>query len=319
MVRLWVRLMIVGLMLWAAAGRPALAQQDNDAEADADFNPKVQAVQEKVAQFVPQVNNDQVDQWVFGRFGGAAGARTKLDSALTLKIDELERLCGLSETQKKKLLLAGKGDIKRYFDKVEELKRKAAVGQNGMNQNIWQDLQPLQAELNTGLFGEESLYTKMVRRTLNDDQIAHFESQLRERKQARYQSTVEWFVMHVDRALGLSDLQRQQFVSVLVTETPPPSLFGRADYTYLMLQSAKLPEAKIKPIFDTAQWRLLSRQFNQARMMEQWLRQTQVIAGGGDQGGRGAVVERRVLIRAAPLMPAAKAVVQQPAEKKEQE
>jgi hypothetical protein len=317
MIRVWVRLITVGLMLWAAGGRPVRAQQDDDAEAD--FNPKVQAVQEKVAQFVPQVNNDQVDQWIFGRFGGAPGARTKLDSALTLKIDELERLCGLSEGQKKKLLLAGKGDIKRFFDKVEDLKRKAAIGQNGMNQNVWQDLQPLQAELNTGLFGEDSLYTKMVRRTLNDGQMAHFERQLRERRQARYQSTVEWFVMHVDKALGLSEAQRQQFVSVLVTETPPPNVFGRADYTYLMLQSAKLPEPKIKPIFDTAQWRLLSRQFNQARMMEQWLRQTQVIAGGADQLGNGGAVQPRVFIQAAPLMPALKAVVRQPAAKKVQE
>ncbi len=316
MVRFWVRLIVVALVLWAAWGRPVRAQQDDEAEAD--FNPKVRAAQEPVAQLVPQVNNDQVDNWIFGRFGGATGARTKLDSALTLKIDELERLCGLSEGQKKKLLLAGKGDIKRFFNKVEDLKRKAGSGQNGMNQNIWQDLQPLQAELNTGLFGEESLYTKMVRRTLNDDQMAHFERQLRERRQARHQSTVEWFVMHVDKALGLTDAQRQQFVSVLVTETPPPNVFGRADYTYLMLQSAKLPEPKIKPIFDAAQWRLLSRQFNQARMMEQWLRQTQVIAGGAGQGRNGAAVQPRLFIQAAPLMPAVKAVVQQPAAKKGQ-
>ncbi len=32
-----------------------------------------------------------------------------------------------------------------------------------------------------------------------------------------------------------------------------------------------MPEEKLRPIFDVPQWRLLSRQFAQARGMEQWL------------------------------------------------
>ncbi len=91
---------------------------------------------------------------------------------------------------------------------------------------------------------------------------------------------------------------------MLVTETPPPPVFGRADYTYLMFQAAKLPEAKVKPIFDAAQWRLLSRQFNNAQMMEQWLRQNQLIAGGVKGAANNAVA----IQPAAALVPAALAV-----------
>jgi hypothetical protein len=70
----------------------------------------------------------------------------------------------------------------------------------------------------------------------------------------------------------LTDDQRRRFVELLVSEARPPRRFGQGDYWYLMLQTAQLPEATIKPIFDAPQWRLLSRQFIQARGMEQWLK-----------------------------------------------
>ena len=224
-----------------------------------------------------RANFDQMDQWVFGRFGGSGGARNKLDSSLLLRIEDLERACGITEAQKKKLRLAGRGDIKRFFDKVEELKRKFQQGQNDPNANIWQEIQPLQVELNTGLFGDDSIYAKTIRRTLTGDQAARFESLSRERNSFRFRATVEWFVVHLDKGLGLTDDQRQRFVELLVNEARPPRKFGQGDYWYLMLQTARLPEPKLKPIFDAPQWRLLSRQFVQARGMEQWLKTNGVL------------------------------------------
>jgi hypothetical protein len=237
----------------------------------------------------PTVNADQVDQWVFNRFGGPVGARTKLDSLLALRIDEVDRLCGLTDVQKQKLHLAGRGDVKRFFDRVEESKRKFASGQAGLNPNVWQELQPLQGELNAGLFGEESLYAKMVKRILTAEQSARYDGLLRERRLARYRATIERFVAQVDKALGLTESQRRRYVEVLLSDTPPPRTFGLGDYWYLMLQSAALPEGKLKPIFDVPQWRLLSRQLQQARGMEPWLRQNNVLPDNGTKRTGGAV------------------------------
>ena len=50
-----------------------------------------------------------------------------------------------------------------------------------------------------------------------------------------------------------------------MSETPAQAKYGQADYWYLMYQMTRLPEAKIKAILDEPQWRLLSRQFMQAR------------------------------------------------------
>jgi hypothetical protein len=143
--------------------------------------------------------------------------------------------------------------------------------------NIWQAIQPLQIEINTGLFGDDSIYSKTIRRTLTGDQAARFESLVRERRLVRFRATVEWFVVHLDKGLGLTERQRQQFVEVLVTEAPPPGKFGQGDYWYLMLQTARMPESKIKPIFDAPQWRLLSRQFGQARGMEPWMKANGIV------------------------------------------
>ena len=137
-----------------------------------------------------------------------------------LRIDDLERTCGITEAQKNKLRLAGRGDIKRFFDKVEALKRKFQQGQNDPNANIWQEIQPLQVELNAGLFGDDSIYAKTIRRTLSPEQAARFESLSRERTTSRFRATVEWFVAHLDKGLGLTDSQRQRFVELLVNETP---------------------------------------------------------------------------------------------------
>ena len=239
-----------------------------------------------------------MDQWVFGRLGGSAGARNKLDSSLLLRIEDLARTCNITEAQKNKLRLAGRGDIKRFYDQVEVIKRKFQQTQNDPNMNIWQEIQPLQIELNTGLFGDDSLYAKTIRRTLSPEQSARFESLSRERMAIRFRATVEWFVTHLDKGLGLTDDDRQRFVELLVNEARPPRKFGQGDYWYLMLQTARLPEAKLKLIFDAPQWRLLSRQFAQARSMAPRLRATGVLVEDDAEGEKAAGA-----IRVIPAMP----------------
>jgi hypothetical protein len=297
-VRIQVRLLLVGLVLAVVgSNRVARAQIDDDLVEENE-----QPVNAMAGLVQPGVNGDQIDQWVFGRFGGSGGARNKLDSSLSLRIDDLERTCGLTEFQKKKLRLAGRGDIKRFFDHVEDLKRKYAQGQNVAGANVWQEVQPLQVEINSGFFGDDSIYAKTIRRTLSGDQAARFESMMRERKLVRHRSTVEWFVVHLDKGLGLTDDQRRRFVDLLVSEARPPRRFGHGDYWYLMLQTAEVPEAKIKPIFDAPQWRLLSRQFIQARGMEQWLKANGILPDDEKDGEKAATLDA---VPAIPLMRAA--------------
>ncbi len=54
------------------------------------------------------------------------------------------------------------------------------------------------------------------------------------------------------------------------------------------------------PIFDAPQWRLLSRQFAQARGMEQWLKTTGVLADDEKDGESTAMG----IVPGSPLLPA---------------
>ena len=63
-----------------------------------------------------EMNEANFDQWVFQNNGKAKQAREKINVRLKLQLDELNRICQLTDTQKQKLTLAASSDIKRFFD-----------------------------------------------------------------------------------------------------------------------------------------------------------------------------------------------------------
>ncbi len=288
------RVLVVISFLLPIAAAPAAFGQDDDVVDDAIAAPP--AVMPP--QMLPQVqfNPEQIDQWVFNRWGGASATKSRLEADLALRIDDLGRACSITEVQKKKLKLAGSGDIKRYYDRVDDLKRKYASSRNqaNFNNNIWAEMQPLQVELNNGVFTEDSIFVKTVKSTLSAEQAERYADLSKRRAALRRQATVELFVVQIDKALGLSDLARGRMVELLLSETPPPGKYGQADYWYLMYQMSRLPESKVKAILDEPQWRILSRQFIQARGMAPWLRSNGLLALGEPQPTVGNAVPMRV-------------------------
>ena len=186
------------------------------------------------------------------------------------------RRSALSDSQKKKLTLAGRGDIKRFFDKVAEKKRKFDLLKNDQQRigEIFQEIQPLQNTFNAGIFGDGSFYSKTVKNTLNQEQAERYAKVLRDRDLFRYRARVVTWWSRCSTTPSVSAPQgAKEFVKLLLDETTPPKHFGQYDTQVVLLQAAKLPEGKIKPIFDDAQWRILSRQLNQAKGMEVFLKQ----------------------------------------------
>jgi hypothetical protein len=216
---------------------------------------------------------DNFDQWVFGGGRNAQQGRQRLKSQVALQVEALDSICGLSDKQKAKLRLAASGDMKRFYDDVDVVRQqflKVRRDQNAFNQ-IWQDIQPLQTRVNSGLFGEDSLLHKIAKRTLDAQQRAKYEEADLERRKFRYEAKVAVVLAMLESGVPLRDEQRQRFLKVLVEETQPPKKFGQYDYYVVMHQAAKVPEGKLKPIFDDAQWRALRQQFRQARGMEAFL------------------------------------------------
>ncbi len=234
---------------------------------------------------VAAANNDfnmdesNFDQWVFQGSGNAAAGKTRLESQLKLKIDELARVCDLTAEQQKKLTLAARGDMKRFFDDVEAVRKKFLAVRKDQNafQTIWQEIGPLQQKLSAGLFGEASLFGKSLRKTLTDEQQAQYRVVVEERRRFRYRATIEASLITLSNTVTLRSEQHEALLKLLVEETQPPHIFGQYDNYLVLYRLAQLPIKKVKPLFDARQWKLLAPQLNQGRSMEAHLAQIGVI------------------------------------------
>lgn len=226
-----------------------------------------------------EIQENQFDGWIFQNLQTVAAARAKLNQMLTLKIDDVDRACQLTETQRKKLFLAGRGDVLAFLDQVEVVRKKFLLVRKDQQKfnEIWQDISPLQMRFQAGLYGDDSLYQKTLRNMLKGEQLSKFSAIDDERRKFQYRAKVELVVAMLENALPMRDEQRQKLITLILDETKPPRSYGQQDYYVVMWNISKVPEAKLKPMFDEAEWKIMNQQFQQVRGLEQWLKQSGVI------------------------------------------
>jgi hypothetical protein len=239
-----------------------------------DWDARPKAAQPGVGQGnVVAMPQRDFDQWVFGGMNRAQ-VEQRLDSQLAMQVDAAATACGLSDAQQTKLRLAGRADIKEYFDTVERAREKFRdVGQDQQKlQQMWQEIAPLQTKARVAFFDDTSLLQKALKRTLDDRQSALYEQQERERRKFRYEAKIELVVAMLESRMPFRAEQRQKFTKLLLDETKPPQKFGQQDYYVVLYQAGKLDEQKLKSIFDETQWKPLKQALDQARQMERFLK-----------------------------------------------
>jgi hypothetical protein len=123
---------------------------------------------------------DWLEQVLFGQAESAL-VRSDLETSLAREVERLDEICALSAVQKQKLLLAGRGDIKRQFERIDEMKQKArSVSVDEANVQKLVDLQNTLLQeatawrtgLKAGQFGDNTLFAKALRKVLTPEQIA---------------------------------------------------------------------------------------------------------------------------------------------------
>jgi hypothetical protein len=128
-----------------------------------------------------------LDQLVFGNGQNAENGRRRLDALLNQKIIAVDQFCQLTENQKQKLQLAGRGDIKRFTDRVESLRPAfqqvhVIVDENDAREvSTWAgklawDTKTLRSTLGLGLFEDGSLFAKTLRSSVAADQFAAYDA-----------------------------------------------------------------------------------------------------------------------------------------------
>lgn len=217
-----------------------------------------------------------IDQWVLG--GTLAGqTREALESQLGLHVQSVDRACGLSADQRRKLELAGHGDVKTVLAGVDELKKKYQGAQFNPNDQkfhqVIQEIQPLRLRVEGGLFGEGSIYQKVLKRTLNPEQSARYQEEERKRRRFQYEAKIALTLARMESMVPLDDDQRQKLTRLLLEETEPPKKFGQYDHYAVLHQMGTLNEARLRPILHDSQWKAMQRALSQGRQMGSFLRQ----------------------------------------------
>jgi len=206
-------------------------------------------------------------------------------------------------------LLAGRGDIKRFFDHLGKIKIKAGPAPitDVQFQTIWREIQSLQAEYHAGIFGQGSIFAKTIKTTLGPEQIALHENIVRDRIVYRYWARVDVAMERLNNLVGFTQDQHERLVKLLAAETRPPKSLGNNEYWAVLYLLSTLPEAKVKPIFDDVQYRYLKRHLDAARGLGgAWLKQTGFVpddakANAADEG---PVQNRPIRIQMVPMAPA---------------
>jgi hypothetical protein len=231
----------------------------------------------------------QFDQWVFQQDQNAAGARKRLEAFLTLQVEEIDRACALTDAQKQKVQLTGRGDIARFFSRYEEMRQKFLrlnPDQERFMQEMWQEIRPLQMTLQTGLFQDDSLLFKSLHHTLTPEQLTRYETVARERRQLYHRANVELAVAMLEQTMPLRDAQRRGLIDLLVKETRPARKTGIYDFYVAVLRLGRMPEEKLKPLFDATQWKAVRRLVEQYRGVEPFLRQNGFMPDEDDEADR---------------------------------
>jgi hypothetical protein len=116
------------------------------------------------------LERENFDRWIFGEGIDEQGRRTKLQSILREKIDRVMKDRDIHGAQLQKLRLAGSGDIKRFFDRVEERRPEFEVARKNFNAGrmVLRELEPLSMEFQNGPFGDDSFFAKTLKK-IDDD------------------------------------------------------------------------------------------------------------------------------------------------------
>jgi hypothetical protein len=189
--------------------------------------------------------------------------RGRLNDQLALKLDWVEATCKTSEAQRKKLQIAGRGDIKRFLDEMREMKRRYRQVKGNLVEfgKMRQQLAAIQSSSGAEIFGESSLLSKMLRMTLSAEQLVAIKRGEAEARAFASRAAVEQAVQFCDVAVGLKDEQRRKLTELLVHETremKPEEPAGLPAQFSMVLVTAKSSHAKFKAIFDERQWRAMS-------------------------------------------------------------
>lgn len=266
----WTRCLIIVLSCFLC---PTLVSAQDDEDED---EPPPQNAQQK-ARLIQQQQQQKIGPEYFDQviFSGTTerGARDKLNLLLIVRVDDIDRVAGLKPDQSQKLRLAGQMDVKRLFDQLDAARRQFDLERVDPQKSLQarRNLQPFRRLVSDQVFEKGSLFDKMARTLLTDEQRAPYQRQLQERREFRQRALRETILLALDRQMPLLSSQRDELRELLAESRPVHT--GPYESQAVWFAASKLPAEKYQKILTEKQWQLLQVRFANVRNMEQFLQQ----------------------------------------------
>jgi hypothetical protein len=151
-----------------------------------DADPEGEAIDEELAENAPTPNTftrttkGTADEFVFGSAISAQQAEQRLRKILVQKLATIDRMCQLTDSQKHKIELAGRGDVARLLQRAARLKQRfdqfseiRSVDEiQEWATEISAERSRLQILLGPGSFGDGTLFIKVLPTVLTTEQTA---------------------------------------------------------------------------------------------------------------------------------------------------
>ena len=202
-------------------------------------------------------------------------AQSFLDGKLDERLTEVDLVCNLSDQQRDKLRLGGRGDVARFLARYRairaQIETNAGQGQKAFR-DAWQQVGPLQQEIQTGVFRDGSLFGKVLEQILTSEQTGEYQREQRELAEFAFRANVRFVVCELDRRRPMTVEQRRRLRELLYERTRPPRAVSGSNSRflpqYILWQMAQSPSELWEDLFDEGDWAAMRTMLDEARRWE---------------------------------------------------
>ena len=225
-------------------------------------------------------------------------AEERLVTDLSLEIYAIDQRCKLTKRQKQQLLMVGRGDIKRFFDKYDSMSadpriiaqfetfhtnRRAHALARGELSDLLRVTAPLRAILQGSLFHSNSLLERSITNVLTDHQVVQYQGLQRERVERIQEEAFANLIRILEEGDPVSAPQRQALANIVHNDIKPAGRDGPYGTYCLLLQLARLSGNKAEGILTDGQRQTLARTMNHVNLWESILHEAGYIARADDR------------------------------------
>ncbi len=206
---------------------------------------------------VVALNQNRGDCFVFWVFGGlsAENAIKRLDNTGSQRIQLVKQQCDLTDEQVSKLELAKRGDIVRFFQEVQSVRKNVgdkAPDRGNMNE-LGKLISPIQSQWNTGLITPQSLFVSVLQRTLTEDQKNILRKEEERRSEEKNRVHAMSMIKMIEHSVPLNDKQRKMLLEMVVEQTKMVRVDSHMQQ-YVSIQAAtKLSDESLSAVLDASQ------------------------------------------------------------------